>query len=71
MEQSDIGQLGCRRSLVQHFESSKFSDKQDVGPATWAHINGYIHACKCTETFRTQNIYNSSHSRVSTDRESS
>ena len=49
--QFDIGQLGCGTSLVQHFGSSKYSDKWDVGPATWAHINDYIDACKCTEIF--------------------
>ena len=51
MGQFDIGQLGCGTSLVQHFGSSKYSDKWDVGPATWAHINDYIDACKCTEIF--------------------
>ena len=51
VEQFDIGQLGCGTSLVQHFGSSKYSDKWDVGPATWAHINDYIDACKCTEIF--------------------
>ena len=56
----DIGQLGCWTSLVQHFENSKFLYKQDVGPATWAHINGSIDACKRTEMFR-----NNLHSRVS------
>ena len=51
MGQFDIGQLGCRTSLVQQFRSLKFLDMQDVGPATWTHINGYIDACKCTEIF--------------------
>ena len=46
--QFDIGQLGCWASLVQHFKSPRLSDKYDVGPAIWTHINGYIHACKCT-----------------------
>ena len=32
--QFDIGQLGYGTSLVQHFGSSKYSDKQDVEPAT-------------------------------------
>ena len=49
--QFNSGQLGCETSLTQHFGSSKFLDKEDVGPATWAHINGYIDACKCTEIF--------------------
>ena len=31
--QFDIRQLGCWASLVQHFGSPTFSDKQDVGPA--------------------------------------
>ena len=51
---------GCGTSFFQHFRSSKFSDKYDAGPATWAHVNGYIDACKCTEIFR-----NNLHSRVS------
>ena len=58
--QFDIGQLGYRTSLVQHFGSSKFSDKQDVGHAPWAHINGYKDARKCSEISR-----NNLHSRVS------
>ena len=40
--QFDIGQLRCGSSPVQHFESSKLSDKQDVGPARRAHVNGRI-----------------------------
>ena len=44
--QFDIGQLGREISLVQHFGSSKFSDKEDVGPATWAHINVYTDGYK-------------------------
>ena len=60
MEQFDIGQFGCGTSLAQHSGSSKFSDKQDVGLVTWAHINGYIDAYKSTEIFR-----NNLHSRVS------
>ena len=58
--QFDMGELGCGTSFFQHFGSSKFSDKYDAGPATWAHVNGYIDACKCTEIFR-----NNLHSRVS------
>ena len=46
MGQFDIGQLGCRTSLVQHFRSLNFSGMYDVGPATWTHINGYIDVCK-------------------------
>ena len=60
MGKFDIGQLGCWASLVQHFGSSKFLDKQVVGPATRAHMNGCIDACKCTEIFR-----NNLHLRVS------
>ena len=44
MGQFDIGQLEFRTSLVQRF---KFLDMQDVGPPTWAHMNG----SKCTEIF--------------------
>ena len=44
MGQFDIGQLECRTSLVQRL---KFLDMQDVGPPTWAHMNG----SKCTEIF--------------------
>ena len=40
--QFDIGQLRCGNSPVQHFGSSKLSDKQDVGPARRAHVNGRI-----------------------------
>ena len=49
--QFDIRQLGYETLLVQHFGSLKFLDKYYVGPATWAHINGYIDACKCTEIY--------------------
>ena len=48
VEKFDIRQLRYGTSLVQHFGSLKISDKYYVGPATWAHINGYIDACKCT-----------------------
>ena len=58
--QFDMGELGCGTSFFQHFGSSKFSDKYDAGPATWAHVNGYIDARKYTEIFR-----NNLHSRVS------
>ena len=58
--QFDMGELGCGTSFFQHFGSSKFSDKYDAGPATWAHVNGYIDARKYTEIFR-NNLY----SRVS------
>ena len=34
----------------------KFSDKKDVRPAIWAHINGYIDAYIYTETFK-RNLY--------------
>ena len=51
MGQFDIGQLGCRTSLVQHFGSLNFSDMHDVGSATWTHIHGYIDARKRTEIF--------------------
>ena len=51
MEQFDMGQVGCRTSLVQPFGNLKFSDMQSVGRVTWAHINGHIDACKCTEIF--------------------
>ena len=51
MGQFVIGQFWCRTSLAQHFGSLKLSDMKDVGPTTWAHINGYIDACKCTEIF--------------------
>ena len=43
--QFDIGELGCGTSLVQHFGSSKFSDKYNVEPTTWAYVNGYMDAC--------------------------
>ena len=43
--QFDIGELGCGTSLVQHFGSSKFSDKYNVEPTTWACVNGYMDAC--------------------------
>ena len=58
--QFNIAQLGCGTSLVQHFGSSKFSDRLDVGPAACGRINGYKDACKCTEIFR-----NNLHSIVS------
>ena len=61
-----MGELGCGTSIVQYLGSSKFSDKLDVGPATWAHINRYIDACKCTEIFR-----NNFHARSSRGSESS
>ena len=44
--QFDMGELGCATSLFQHLGSLKFSDKYDVGPAIWPHVNGYIDACK-------------------------
>ena len=44
MGQFDIGQLEFRTSLVQRL---KFLDMQDIGPPTWAHMNG----SKCTEIF--------------------
>ena len=50
--QVDVGLHFSNISEVQNF--------QDAGPATWAHVNGYIDACKCTEIFR-----NNLHSRVS------
>ena len=50
--QFDMGELGCGISFFQHFGSSNFSDKYDAGRATWAHVNGYIDACKCTEISR-------------------
>ena len=56
VRQFDIGQLECGISLAHHFRSSESSDKQDVEPATWTHINDYIHVCKCTEIFR-NNLY--------------
>ena len=58
MEQFKIGQLGCGTSLAQHFRLSKFSDKQNVGAATWAHINGYMNDCICTEIFRNKKVEN-------------
>ena len=36
--QFDIDQIGCGTSLVHQFWSSKFLDKQDVGPATWVPV---------------------------------
>ena len=53
--QIDIGQRGCGTSVVQHFGSSKFSNK-DVRPGTLAHTGGYIDACKCTEIFIHQSL---------------
>ena len=58
--QFDMGELGCGTSSFQDFGSLKFSDKYDAGPATLAHVNGYIDVCKCTEIFR-----NNLHSIVS------
>ena len=52
MGQFDNRQLGCGTSLVQYFWSLKFTDKYDAGPATLAHVNGCIDACKYTEIFR-------------------
>ena len=53
MEQFDISQLGCGTSFVYQFRSSKFLDKQDVGPGTWVPVNdACLDACKCTEFFR-------------------
>ena len=48
----NIGQLGCWTSLVQNFGSLKFLNKQDVGPATWTHINGCIDTFRCTKILR-------------------
>ena len=44
--QFDMGELGCGTSFSRHFRSLKFSDKYDAAPATWAHVNGFIGACK-------------------------
>ena len=33
------------------FRTFDFLDRQDLGPATWAHINGYIDTCECAKIF--------------------